>query len=370
MLMISFRHTIRRLPWPAVLILLAAAFVFTTGVSLSLVRETVVTWRYLGIVIYWLGITVAGYFVLYRFRPGVDPLLYPIATFLMGWGLWLVDRLAGNFLPRQMIWIGLGIVVMVGATLLPARLRTLRLFPYTWLLGGLLLVGATLLFGVNPSGGGARLWLKIPFIEVYFQPSELLKLLLLVFLASYFGQKEQLLAVVRKKGRWGPVPYLAPLLLMWGFCIGLLVWQRDLGAAALFFLVFLAMFYLATGELLYTAAGFGMLLLAAIFGYFTFDLVALRVNAWVNPWPDAADRAFQIVQSLYALGAGGIFGEGIGQGFPQYIPVVHSDFAFAGLVEEWGMIGAFTVIICFGTITFRAFRIAMLAHWPCDMYLA
>jgi cell division protein FtsW len=118
------------------------------------------------------------------------------------------------------------------------------------------------------------------------------------------------------------------------------------------------------------AGGVGLLLLAGIFAYFAFDLVTLRIHAWWNPWPDADESAFQIVQSLYAVAAGGIWGQGVGQGFPQYIPVVHSDFAFAAIAEEWGLIGSLGMVGCFALLAHRGMRLALLAERPFRRYLA
>ena len=157
---------------------------------------------------------------------------------------------------------------------------------------------------------------------------------------------------------------------MWGFCMALLVWQQDLGAAVLFFAVFLGLLYVAVGDWVYLISGALMLAFAAVFAYFAFDLVALRIDAWWNPWPDADNRAFQIVQSLYALASGGVLGDGIAQGFPTYIPVIHSDFAFAAIVEEWGLIGGFATIFSFIWLTYRGLRIAMMASRPFHTYLA
>ena len=150
----------------------------------------------------------------------------------------------------------------------------------------------------------------------------------------------------------------------------LLVWQRDLGAATLFFILFLSLLYLASGDWRIVAGGFGLLLLAGVFAYFAFSLVTLRIDAWWNPWPDADGRAFQIVQSLYAVAAGGIWGQGVGQGFPQYIPVVHSDFAFAAIAEEWGVIGSLGIVGCFALLAHRGMRLALLAERPFRRYLA
>ncbi|MDJ0753035.1 MAG: FtsW/RodA/SpoVE family cell cycle protein [Ardenticatenaceae bacterium] len=349
---------------------LAIAFVLNTGITWSLVSTGEISWQVIGIFTLWLGGILGAFFYLRWTRPYQDPLLFPLAALLMGWGMWLVARLAPNFMWRQVIWVILALAVLVVAAVVPARFRPLRKYPYTWMFGGLLLLAATLVFGVNPSGGGARLWLKIPFLPVFFQPSELLKILFIIFLASYFSQQESLKRLQRPGRRFGRLPYLAPLFLVWGFCVTILVWQRDLGAATIFFLVFLTLVYLATGDLQYVGGGILLLLAAGILAYFLFDLVALRIDTWINPWPEADNRAFQIVQSLYALGAGGVFGKGIGLGFPQYIPVVHSDFAFAAIGEEWGLIGTIFVISCFMVLILRGFRIAFQTKWPFDFYLA
>ncbi|MEM7802878.1 MAG: FtsW/RodA/SpoVE family cell cycle protein, partial [Chloroflexota bacterium] len=149
-----------------------------------------------------------------------------------------------------------------------------------------------------------------------------------------------------------------------------LVWQQDLGAATLFFFGFLALLYISTGELIYLMGGGTLLLLGGTAAYFLYDRVNLRINAWLNPWPDATDRAFQIVQSLYAIGAGGILGTGFGQGYPTYIPVVHSDFTLAAIAEEWGIIGTLFVIVVFIVLVWRALRVAALAEHPFSKYLA
>jgi cell division protein FtsW (lipid II flippase) len=228
-----------------------------------------------------------------------------------------------------------------------------------------------LVVGVNPSGFGARLWLGAG--GIYFQPSELLKLLLLVFLASYLeDRREALLAVEARVGRWQvPHPaYLGPMLLMWGFSMLLLIWQRDLGAALLFFGVFLAMLYAATGQGRYVLTGIALLLVAGIVGYRLFDHVALRVDAWWNPWQEASGRSFQIVQSLLAFASGGVLGQGLAQGLPTAIPVVHTDFVFAAVGEEYGLLGALAVIACFALLVGRAFHIALKARRPFDQLLA
>lgn len=350
------------------LLLLAAAFIWVNGFSLTLLKGD---WGHLEAPAGWTILMLAAHQLLNRYRPGRDPFLLPLFGLLTGWGLILIDRLAANFLLRQEIWLLLATVCLLCLAILPHNLSTLRRYRYSWLIIGLALLIATLLFGVNPTGFGATLWLPLPILnQVYFQPSELLKLLLIVFLASYFDEREQLGQLAQGNGRLQRLIYLAPLLLMWSFCIILLVWQRDLGAATLFFITFLALLYLATGNSRYLIGGLSLLLMAGVLAYFAFDVVALRVDGWWNPWPEADNRAFQIVQSLYALAAGGIGGQGLGQGFPDYIPVIHSDFVFAAVAEEYGLIGSLSVVALFALLTYRGLRIAMRCRRPFDLYLA
>ena len=346
-----------------ILLILAILFTVTGFALLGLVERGHVAWMDLWPAAVLGGASLAAWGVLRRWLPAGDPLLLPIAALLCGLGLVLIARLAPNFLARQVLWVILGLGVMLAVALLPPashNLRWLRRYRYTWLTLGLLLLSLTLLFGVNPSGYGARLWLGLS--RVYFQPSELLKVVMVVFLASYLSEKRELLAVGGTRiGPWRlpPLPHLGPLLLMWGFSVVLLGWQRDLGAALLFFGTFLAMLYAATGREVYVWMGVGLFLISAFAGYQLFDHVRLRVDAWWDPWPEASGRAFQIVQSLLAFAAGGVLGQGIGQGYPTFIPVVHSDFAFAAVGEEMGLLGTLAVVALFAILVYRGFRAAL-----------
>lgn len=360
-----------RQPQELALLLVAFLFVFMNATALSLAVEGALTLSHFWAPAVWAFILGISHWILNRFRPQRDPILLPIYALLTGWGLLLIDRLAANFLLRQTIWMVSATTALVLIAVVPRDLSVLRRYRYSWLTLGLILLLATLVFGVNPSGAGASLWLRMPFLSgVYFQPSELMKLLLIVFLASYFDEQLQLEPFRSQRHGRNRAAFLAPLLLMWGFSIVLLIWQRDLGAATLFFASFLALLYIATGEWRYVLGGILLVIAAGVIGYFTFDVVQLRVDAWWNPWPDATDRAFQIVQSLYAIASGGLSGQGIGQGAPVYVPVVHSDFAFAAIAEEWGLIGGFSVLVCFALLAYRGLRAAALCRRPFYTYLA
>jgi cell division protein FtsW (lipid II flippase) len=342
------------------LLILALLFVLLNGIGLMLVRGA--SWTSLWPLGAWAGCAIVMHLVISATLPQRDPYILPAVMLLSGWGLTLVARLAPAFATRQAIWLVVSTAAAIAVTSLPVHLRILQRYRYTWLIAGLLLLSATLIFGVNPSGdqNAPRLWLGLG--GVYFQPSETLKLLLVIFLASYLAEKRDLLVRTRYRiGRWQlPSPsYLAPMLLMWGFCVVLLVWQRDLGAASLFFLVFLAMLYVSTEDSTYPLMGLILLFVAGVIGYRLFGVVRLRVDMWWNPWIDPDDRGFQIVRSLLAFAAGGIFGQGVGQGLPTSIPVVHSDFVFAAIAEEWGLFGSVGVLLCVIVLVMRALRIAV-----------
>lgn len=343
-----------------VLLMLASIFVILNRLALMLVRDE--HWTVLWPIVVWLVCATVLHFALNVSIPQRDPLILPVVLLLTGWGLTLIARLAPPFGIRQTFWLPISTAATFAITTLPPNLRVLQRFRYSWLLAGLILLSGTLVFGVNPSGDAfaPRLWLGIA--GIYFQPSEALKILFIIFLASYLADKRDLILTTQVRiGPWRvpALPYFAPMVLMWGFCIVLLVWQRDLGAASLFFLVFLAMLYTSTGEGSYPLLGFLLLTLAGVLGYQMFDVVRLRVDTWWNPWIDPDNRAYQIVQSLLAVASGGVIGQGIGLGAPTYIPVVHSDFVFAAIAEEYGLAGALGALICMALLVMRALRIAL-----------
>lgn len=366
---------ISRVDWLASLLLYALAFLFT-GIGLlqlGLVRNTPLDLAAVAPLLTLMACAAAAVLVPRWLRPhrATDPLLLSLVFFLSGFGLVLIARLAPAFIARQQMWLVAATAALLLVSLLPQNLNWLYRYKYTWLGGGLLLLGSTLLLGVNPSGFGARLWLQVG--GIYFQPSELLKLLLLVFLAAYMADRRHHL--INARAYLGPIPlphpaYIGPMLLMWGFSLVLLVWQRDLGAALLFFATFLALLYAATGQTRYLWTGLLLLAAAGVIGYLLFDVVRIRVDGFLDPWLDPSGRSFQIVQSLLAFASGSIFGEGLGQGLPTAIPVVHTDFVYAAIGEEYGLLGALGVLLLFALLVSRAFVIAIRAQTEFEQLLA
>lgn len=293
--------------------------------------------------------------------PQRDPYLVPFAALLTGWGMLTVWRIFPSFGVRQSLWLlGVIFVFLLGLRL-PSQLAFLRSYKYLWLTGGLILTALTLIFGTNPTtGSNPRLWLGC--CGVYFQPSEPLKLLLIVYLSAYLADRLPFSSHL--------LSLLGPTLIMTGLTLLLLVVQRDLGTATIFLLLYTTIIYVGTGRrriLVISALTLG---LAGATGYVLFDVVRLRVDAWLNPWIDPSDRSYQIVQSLFAVANGGLVGRGPGMGNPGLVPVPHSDFIFSAIAEETGLIGGAGVLILLAVLAARGLHTAMHAPDRFRRYLA
>lgn len=345
------------------LLILASFFVALNQSTLIIVQER--AWSDMWIVGVWASCASLLHIVLNRQLSKRDPFLLPASLLLSGWGLTIIDRLQPAFADRQAVWLMVASLALIAVSFAPHDLRWLRDYRYTWLLGSLFLILLTVFVGVHPSGNRfnpPRLWLQ--FWDIYYQPSELLKLTLVAFLASYLADHWLSLRLDQTQ-RGLPASFYTPIGLMWGLSVAILLWQRDMGSATIFFVVSMLMLYLASGRIMIVLVGLGLLICAGVIGYFIFDVVALRMNIWLNPWADADNTSFQLVQSLMAFSAGGIIGQGVGQGAPQFIPVVHSDFIFSALAEEWGLIGVLSSLAIVMLLVMRGLRIAILnQHRP------
>lgn len=337
------------------LLTIAAVFIGINFASLAIQRD--IDPSYWLQFLIWAGCGLISHVIMVRYLPQRDPLILPVVMLLSGWGLVIISRLIPEFAQRQALWLIFATFAMLASAISPYAIRWLRSYRYVLLFAGILLLIATIALGSNPSGFGPELWIGIA--GVYLQPSEPLKVILIAFLASYLAEQfpRHHAASLQLVGL--SVRALGPTLLMWGLSVVVLIWQRDLGTAVIFFVVYLFLLYAATGQRLIVAGGLLLLIVASIAAYLLFTVVELRIDVWVNPWPEADGRAYQIVQSLMAFAHGGVLGQGINQGFPQYIPVVHSDFVFAALAEEWGLLGVILIIACFAVLVVRGFGITI-----------
>lgn len=340
------------------LLRIATVFVALYAIALTLspaARE--VSWQVDYRWAHWAGALTWGLFAwlahraLNRLLPDRDPYLLPAAALLIGWGLLTIWRLDAGFGLRQTLWLALSLPVLWLILRLPPGLTTLRRYKYLWLSGGLALTALTLIFGTNPAGFGPRLWLGAG--GIYLQPSEPLKLLLIVYLAAYLADHPLI--------RTRTFPYIVPTLLAAGLALLILIVQRDLGTASIFILLYTIMLFLATGRRRVLLACAAALILAGVLGTLLVPHVRTRMEAWLNPWADPLGRSYQIVQSLLAVAAGGLIGRGPGLGNPGLVPVAVSDFIFVAIAEEGGTLGALALIGLLGLLTARGLRLALRA---------
>lgn len=348
----------------------SAAFLFLFSLILTLspaVRER--TWlvdyrwnHWIGFTA-WLTLTILASRVTSRWLPEADAFLLPAALFLSGWGLLTIWRLDTYFGVRQTIWLAAALCAYLAALRFPASLSFLRRYKYLALLGGILLTALTLVFGSNPSGYGPRLW--IGGADVYLQPSEPLKLLLVIYLAAYLSNRlpvETFNAPRSQSIRQIlSIPLIVPTAVMTGLSLLILLVQRDLGTASIFLLIYTIILFLATGKRRVLLVTFAGLALAALVGYFFVEIIHTRLDAWLNPWSDPSGRSYQIIQSLLAIANGGTIGRGPGLGSPTLVPVAISDFIYTAIAEETGLLGALALLALVGLLLMRGLRAALLA---------
>ena len=320
----------------------------------------------------WLAAVIVGafftQFILGR-RDGTDLTLFPAAMLLASLGLIMIGRLKPALFLTQMRWLLLGLIVYLVLVFLGERF--LRLLSYPYLLGVfcLLLLCSALFFGTEI--GGSRNW--IVFGPFAVQPSEFGKIVIIMFLAAYLTEHREVLTLPRHRLLWLKLPvlrFIAPLLFIWGIAILMFVVQRDLGSALLFFGIAVSMTYMATGRKSYVALAFAFFLGAAALSYSFFSHVRVRFNIWLDPWSDPSGSAYQVVQSLFALGSGGVWGAGFAHGHPNLIPEVHTDFIYAAIAEELGLLGSLGVMLVFALFFYRAIRIALACREETRMLLA
>ena len=239
------------------------------------------------------------------------------------------------------------------------RLLELLDYPYVLGFGALIIICSVLIFGTDI--GGNRNWIILGPIQV--QPSEFAKLLIIAFLSSFLSENKNVLVLPSRGWKFIHLPpfrFLAPLLLIWSASILMFVSLRDLGSALLFFGIVVIMTYVATGKKLYVAIALFFFSLSSYISYLLFAHVQTRVAIWLHPWDDPMGSAYQIVQSLFAFGYGGVFGTGYTSGFPRLIPEVHTDFIFAAIGEEFGLIGVTFLLLAYLLLFMRGIKAALL----------
>jgi cell division protein FtsW (lipid II flippase) len=328
--------------------------------SVYIARSEVVSPQSLTYAAFFLGLYLVAHVVARVTVPHADPYLLPLSGFLTAVGVTEIYRLNPDDAFRQGLWVVIG-VALFALTLFALREDFRRLESYKYVIG---LVALVLLVlpatpGIGREINGARLWVGAGSFQ--FQPGEFAKILMIVFLAGYLREKREVLAQGRLKD-------FGPLLLIWGGAMAVLVQTNDLGSGLLYFGIFLAMLYAATGRFVFVAGGMALFLAGAAFVYQVVPRVQDRVSIWIDPWPHAQDEAYQLVQSLFAIAFGGFAGTGLGRGtFTNsdgsfLIPYLNTDFIYAALAHELGLVGIAAVLLVYMLFVSRGFRVAMLAN--------
>jgi peptidoglycan glycosyltransferase len=317
------------------------------------------------------GLYLVAHIAIRRFAPNADATLLPIAALLNAVGFVMIARLDQAHDPPthlagvQSVWVAVGIAVFVLTLFFVRDVRVFERYRYTILLIGLI----ALLLPVAPSVGrtinGARLW--VAFGSLTFEPSELAKVLLVAFFAAYLVDKREVLTQGRVRfGRFSlpSLRDLGPLLLAWGVALLVLGYEKDVGTSLLFFGVFAAMLYMVTRRGAYVVGTLILLVLGAWFAYHAFGHVRVRVDTWLDPWKTRQGTGYQIVQAQYAFGSGGVAGTGLGRGSPTLVPNASTDFIFAAIGEELGLVGTLGILSAFILLVGSAYRIAVDAARP------
>ncbi|HET8529062.1 MAG TPA: FtsW/RodA/SpoVE family cell cycle protein [Gaiellaceae bacterium] len=312
--------------------------------------------------------------VIARFTvPLADPYVLPIAALLTAIGLTEIYRLGPSDAFKQGTWVVIGVAVFALVLVFLRRdYRLLENYKYLFGLGAIALLFMPLLPVIGQTVNGARLWVHVGGLQ--FQPGELGKIALIVFLAAYLREKREVLAQGQLKD-WGP------LLVIWGGAMLVLFATDDLGSALLYYGIFLALLYVATARLTFVAVGLGLFLAGAYAVYQGTPHVRERVLNWLHPWTTTKIvcplngqltyrqncQSYQEVQSLYSIGHGGFGGTGLGSGTfrsasgGQIIPYLNTDFIYSALAQELGLIGAAGLLLVYMVFVLRGFRISVFA---------
>lgn len=342
-------------------LLLYSMYVMNTGAQLSLETLSVP----IGLIVAF----VAAHIAIRLLAPGADPAILPLVFILSGIGITFVTRLAPEDAMGQVVWLFVSVAAMVATLILIPNLDRLADYKFTLGLTGVALLLMPAIFGTEIYG--SKLWIRIGGFS--FQPGEIAKILIVLFLAAYLSENRELLSGSSHKVGPFTLPrlrMLTPMLVMWGMCLVVVIFERDLGSAVLFFTLFVVMLYVATGRIGYVLVSLALLAIGGALSYKFFSHVRVRFQIWLDPFADPSGSGLQIVQSIYSLADGGLVGSGIGKGMPTLIPVVKSDFIFSAVAEEMGFLGGAAVLLLFMLLAVRGLTTAARAKSDMSAFTA
>ncbi|HYH24411.1 MAG TPA: FtsW/RodA/SpoVE family cell cycle protein [Blastococcus sp.] len=321
------------------------------------------------------GLWVVAHLAIRKWAAYADPLILPSVALLVGLGLTVIHRLdlaagqAGSTVTRedapvQLVWATLGVALFVGLLIIVRDHRTLSRFAYTSALVGIVLLALPAVLPASISMvNGAKIWIRVAGFSI--QPGEFAKICLVVFFAAYLVDKRDVLALASRKVAGLELPRgrdLGPVLVAWLLSILVLVFERDLGSSLLLFGIFVVMLYVATERASWLLIGLGLFAGGALIAYQVFGHVRARVDTWLDPFAYVDGAGYQLVQSLFGLGTGGLFGAGLGGGRPDQVPVAKSDFIASAVGEELGLFGLVAVIVVYLVLVERGLRTSLVVR--------
>ena len=348
------------------LLLLGALIMAVTGVNLELSQGNELSSSVLWVIGGYFGVFSIAHLALCFLAPYADQLMLPVAALLNGLGLIMINRLdvarGTSMAPKQVMWALVAIVLMIVVLLVVRDYRTLSRYSFLLGLVGLVLLALPMVW---PSGtnADAKLWISIgPFS---LQPGEFSKILLLLFFAQLLVNKRALFQVAGARFLGLVFPRfrdLAPILGVWAVALLIMAGENDFGPALLLFSTVLGMLYLATGRSSWLIIGTVLVAIGGFGVYQISDKIQSRVHNFMDPIGHYDTTGYQLSQALFGMSFGGITGTGLGQGYPQQVPVAESDFILAALGEELGLVGLAGVLVLFAIFVSRGFRTALLTR--------
>jgi len=356
----------------AVVITLAAQCIVDLTVTGSL-RSELATFG-----VWFTALWTAAHLVVRKFAPYADPLLLPCVAVLTGLGLVMIHRLdiadteARADAPVQLLWATIGLALFVAVLLVVRDHRLLSRYAYILMLLGLVLLAIPAVLPASVSQVyGAKIWIRVAGFSI--QPGEFAKICLVVFFAAYLVDKRDVLALASRKVMGLEFPRgrdLGPVLVVWIVSILVLVFERDLGSSLLLFGIFVVMLYVATERASWVVIGLLLFAGGATIAYRAFGHVQARVDTWLDPFAYYDGSGYQVAQSLFGLGTGGLFGAGLGGGRPDAVPIAKSDFIGSAIGEELGLFGLAAVIMVYLVLVERGLRTSLIVREPFGKLLA
>jgi cell division protein FtsW (lipid II flippase) len=365
--------TSRRRNTELALLVMAAVVIVAAYLLASLGRLAEIPANIVPFLLIILGLLLVAHLATRRLAPRADPVLLPLAGLLNGIGYVFIARLDEDLAGLQATWTLLGVGAFIATLFVVRQTRWLEQYRYTFMLVGIGLLVLPLLPVIGQEINGAKIWVSLG--PVNFQPGEFAKIAFAVFFAAYLVDKREVLSMSTVRFLGMAIPearHLGPILVAWSASLLVMVAEKDLGSSLLFFTLFVVLLWVATERASYLVMSLLMFAAGSLIAYNRFVHVRQRVEVWLDPFEDPLGDGFQVTQAAFALADGGLTGTGLGVGSPntENIPAVETDFIFAIIGEELGLVGTTAILISFMLMIGGGLHIAVTAERNFEKLLA